>query len=244
MGLLMRTNLIDHDFDGRLAQLHELVEGARTLSAALAWWTGGGTPTIHVLGSREHVLTAREYIDLRGDQHTTGHERAGMLSSARGGRTLALTKALIIPDRIPRPVRLACGIPHPDDPDVTCASRVPLGVAMATECGPRFRRAEQTVRSIVFHEDESGEPMSLQCSATLLLDDEPVGLVTERLTRLVVEEFAPPGAVAGYLRGHGGTGVAGPHWWSVGSLTRRWASAARGRPAGQRRLDQVRGGAR
>jgi hypothetical protein len=242
MGRLMRTNLVDHDFDGRLAQLHELVGGARTLSAALAWWTGGAPPTIHVLGAREHVLTAREHIDLRGDQHSTGHERVGMLSSARGGRTLALTKALVIPDRIPRPVRLACGIPHPDNPEVTHATRIPLGVALATECGPRFRRTEQTVRSIVFHDDEAGEPMSLRCTATLLLDDEPIGLVTERLTRLVVEEFTPPGAVAGYLRGHDETSPAEPHWWSVGSLTRRWTNAARRRPVWQRHLVRVRGG--
>jgi hypothetical protein len=241
MAHLMRANLIDHDFDGRLAQLHELVDGARTLSAALAWWTGGGSPAIHVLGSREHVLTAREHIDLRGERHTTGHERSGMLSSARGGRTLALTRALIIPDRIPRLVRQECGVPHPDDPEVAHATRVPLGVALAAECGPRFRRAEQTVRSIVFHEDGTGEPMSLQCTATLLLDDEPIGLVTERLTRLVVEEFAPPGAVAAYLRGHSGTSTARPHWWSVESLTRRWTTAARGLSVAQRRLVRVRG---
>jgi hypothetical protein len=230
MGHLMRTDLIDHDFDGRLAQMHELVEGAHSLSAALAWWTGGDSPTIHVLGSRRHVLTAREYIDLRGHQHTTGHERVGMLGSSRGGRTLALTRALIIPDRIPRLVRLECGIPHPDNPEVTRTTRVPLGVALAEHCGPRFRRAEQTVRSIVFHEDESGEPLSLQCSATLLLDDEPVGLVTERLTRLVVEEFAPPGTVVDYLRGQHATPTARPHWWSVASLKRQWPTAGRGRP--------------
>ncbi|MCS7476976.1 hypothetical protein ACFFQW_01765 [Umezawaea endophytica] len=228
----MRTNLIDHDFDGRLAQLQELVEGARSLSEALAWWTGGGALTIHVLGSRKHVLSAREYVDLRGHRHTTGHERTGMLSSARGGRTLALTRALIIPDRIPRSVRLECGIPHPDNPEVAYATRVPLGVALATTCGPRFRRAEQTVRSIVFHEDETGEPMSLQCTATLLLDDEPIGLVTERLTRLVVEEFAPPGSVADYLRDQDGASDVRPHWWSVESLARRWNTATRGRKAG------------
>jgi hypothetical protein len=230
MGHLMRTDLIDHDFDGRLAQLHELVEGARSLSAALAWWTGGGDPIMHVLGSRKHVLTGREYVDLRGHRHTTGHERVGMLSSARGGRTLALTRALIIPDRIPRPVRLECGIPHPDNPEVTHATRVPLGVALVAECGPRFRRAEQSVRSILFQEDATGEPMSLECTATLLLDDEPVGLVTEQLTRLVVEEFAPPGTAAGYLSDHTGTPLVRPHWWSVESLTRRWTTAARGRP--------------
>jgi len=225
----MRTDLIDHDFDGRLAQLHELVESAPSLSGALAWWTGGGTPTIHVLGTRKHVLTAREYIDLRGHQHTTGHERTGMLSSARGGRTLALTRALIIPDRIPRSVRLECGIPHPDNPEVTHTTRVPLGIALTAEYGPRFRRADQTVRSILFHEDESGEPLSLQCTATLLLDDEPIGVVTERLTRLVVEEFAPPGTVAGYLHGHDEPPVGRPNRWSVGAFTRRWATAARGR---------------
>jgi len=230
MGHLMRTNLIDHDFDGRLAQLHELVEGARSLSEALAWWTGGGAPTIHVLGTRKHVLTAREYVDLRGHQHTTGHERVGMLSSARGGRTLALTRALLIPDRIPRRVRVECGIPHPDNPEVTHATRVPLGVALAAECGLAFRRAEQTVRSILFHEDESGEPLSLQCTATLLLDDEPIGLVTERLTRLVVEEFAPPGTVADYLRGLDGPSAVRQRRWSVGSLARRWTTANRDRP--------------
>lgn len=240
----MRTDLSDHDFDGRLAQLYELVEGARSLSAALAWWTGGGTPVIHVLGSREHVLTAREYIGLRDHRYTTGHERVGMLSSARGGRTLALTRALVIPDRIPRSVRLECGIPHPDNPEVAHATRVPLGVALVAECGPRFRRAEQTVRSIVFHEDESGELLSLQCTATLLLDDEPVGLVTERLTRLVVEEFAPPGAVAGYLHGQVEMVPAQQNRWSVGSLTRRWTNAARGQLVGYRRLDRVRGGSR
>ncbi len=235
MGHLMRTNLIDQDYDGRLAQLHDLVESARSLSAALSWWTGGGALTIHVLGSREHVLTAQEYIGLRGHQHTAGHERTGMLSSARGGRTLALTRALIIPDLIPASVRLACGIPHPDNPEVTHATRVPLGVALAAECGRRFRRAEQTVRSIAFHLDEAGEPMSLQCTATLLLDDEPVGLVTERLTRLVVEEFAPPSAVVDYLRDQGGNSAARPHWWSVGSLPRRWTTAARRPPEVQRR---------
>ena len=31
----MRTDLIDQNFDGRLAQLHELVEGAHSLSVAL-----------------------------------------------------------------------------------------------------------------------------------------------------------------------------------------------------------------
>ncbi|MFD9735798.1 hypothetical protein [Umezawaea sp. NPDC059074] len=228
----MRTDLIDQNFDGRLAQLHELVEGAHSLSVALAWWTGGESPTMHVLGSRRHVLTGREYIDLRGHSHTTGLLRTGMLSSSRGGRTLALTKALIIPDRIPRPVRVECGIPHPDNPEVTHSTRVPLGVALAEFCGSRFRRADQTVRSIVFHEDESGERLSLQCTATLLLDDEPVGLVTERLTRLVVEEFSPPGEVAGYLRGQDGTADARQRWWSVRPLRRPRPAPARRRSVG------------
>ena len=232
MGHLMRTDLMDHDFNARLAQLHELVEGAHSLSAALAWWTGGDSPAMHVLGCRKHVLTAREYIDLQGHQHTTGYERVGLLGSARGGRTLALTKALVIPDRIPRSVRRECGIPHPDNPEVTHSTRVPLGVALADKCGSRFRRADQTVRSIVFHEDEAGEPMSLRCTATLLLDDEPIGLVTERLTRLVVEEFVPPGTVADYLRDQAGTPAVRPHRWSVGSVTQQWITAVRGGSAG------------
>jgi hypothetical protein len=224
---LMPT-LSDDEFDHRLAQLHELVAGTRSLSRALAWWTGEGTPTIHILGARERVLYAQEHIYLHGHRHTTGHERVGMLNAPRSGRTLALTRALIIPDRIPRLVRLECGIPHSDHPEVVHATRVPLGIALAAEHGERVRRADQTVRSIVAHEDTAGERLALECTATLLLDDQPVALVAEQLTRAVVEQYRPPGAMAAYLdRERGRRTSTWLRWWDSARRT-PWRTAVAG----------------
>lgn len=188
-------------FDQRLALLHTLLDQAPSLTRVLRWWTGQDV-TIQILEARRRMLHIEEYVTLggRGHDDMTGHERIGMLRTQRGDRNvLALTRVLVLPDRIPESVRLATGIPHPGHPEITRSTGVPLGQAL-TDLGETWRRVDTTVWSMIGHVDASdGDRLAIGCRSTLIVGDQPAGITGEELTCETITQFTPPGGLADFL---------------------------------------------
>ncbi|NUT46735.1 MAG: hypothetical protein HOV94_05355 [Saccharothrix sp.] len=182
----------ESEFQHRLGMFRELVESARGISAAVAWWTDEGDPEINVIGARDRVMLAGEYARLSGRGHTRCHERVGLLRAPRSGRVVALTRAVVLPDRLPPPVRERLGVPHPDGPEHVVPTRVPIGVAMA-ELGDRAVRVDRTVRSIIGRRGSIGEDLVLETTGVWVVDGLPAVLAGEEILRDLLTEYAPPG---------------------------------------------------
>lgn len=187
-------------FDQRLQVLHTLLDQAPSLTRVLRWWTGEDV-MIQVLAARRRMLHIEEYVTLDGHGYDdmTGHERVGMLRTVRGGHVLALTRVLVLPDRVPEQVRLMTGIPHPEHPETTRPTVVPLGAAL-TELSVPWGRVDTRVWSMIGQVDASdGDRLAIGCRSTLLVADRPAGITGEELTCELITRFEPPGGLADFL---------------------------------------------
>lgn len=183
------------EIERRFECLGELLRSARSVSAAVQWWTGEGPPEINVIAARDRVLTVPEYKALTGKHHSRGYERLGLLRTGGPGRqVVAWTRALVIPDRLPASVRMRLGVPHADNPVAALPTREPIGVVLG-ELGERAVRTNTTVTSLLGRQDAVGSELAYRCTGVWVVDGLPAVQAHEEILFNLVEDFAPPGRV-------------------------------------------------
>lgn len=201
----------------RVALLCELLRQVESASQALEWWVDDEeeAPVVE-FAARWRLLLPSEYMALRGDhsahragwgpgRHGWGVERRGALRARRSGRVLAVTTALVLPERLPRAVRREVGLGDGaeiglDFGEVTAA--VPLGTSLTAHYVD-IRRDAALAEPV--NETADRETVVALSRAVLVVDGLPAALATERYTDTLVREFAPPADLVATLADLAGT---------------------------------------
>jgi hypothetical protein len=161
---------------------------AALVAALLASGTGTATALfeelvgeqirIELTCSADRLLTATECLELHTSPGTHGHQRTGTLRAAHSGLVAAEVSSLVVPARLPADARRALGIPSPGDP-APIPTGVPLG-KLLTDYG--VHREPLGARMVHDSTSISGSRVSVESSARMWLDGEPVALASERVT--------------------------------------------------------------
>jgi len=161
---------------------------AAQVAALLASGTGTATALfeglaneqirIELTGTADRLLTATECLELHTSPGTRGHQRTGTLCTVDSGMVVAEVTALVIPGRLPAAARRALGIPGPDDP-APVPTGTPLGKLLADYGVHREPLGARMVRDSTHI---AGSRVSVESSARMWLDGEPVALASERVT--------------------------------------------------------------
>jgi hypothetical protein len=160
---------------------HVEVSGATAAFAAIS-----GTEIAAVMHSRgPRELTQREQQLLQSLGATTGHERCGMLYA--GNVPAAATTAVLLPRRLPAPVRATLGI-GPDGDTLPEVHGVPLSRALS---GLGARREPLEVEPTPGQRDAAGNELVVSSAARLWLGS-PIAIVTERVYREFLAAFPRP----------------------------------------------------
>jgi hypothetical protein len=131
-------------------------------------------------------LTAAECHELHVSPQAIGHQRTGRLRAVESHLVAAEVSSIVVPWRLPAPVRMALGIPCPGEP-IPPPSTLPLGKALA-DLG--VRREPLGARLVRDQAADAGGRIAVESSARMWLGDAPVALASERVTAALCQRAA------------------------------------------------------
>jgi hypothetical protein len=159
------------------AQVAALLASGTGPATALFEGLAGEQIRIELTGTADRLLTATECLELHASPGTGGYQRTGTMRTVNSGQVVAEVSALVIPGRLPAGARRALGIPGPDDP-APVPTGTPLGKMLADYGVHREPLGARMVRDTRI----AGRRVSVESSARMWLDGEPVALASERVT--------------------------------------------------------------